>query len=220
MGSVEWLAICDLRAIQDRDLSTKGLLTPFLHIQGYKAIQAHRLAHVFLRNGMTQFAYLIQQRTFELWGVDINPAAVIGGGFMLNHATGIVIGETARIGYGCTMKHNTTLGSTGKEHGDRHPKLGNNITVGLGATILGNIRIGDNTKIGAMAVVLKDMPGDCTVVGNPGRIVRIRSSKALAPKFVKSNNQNNGQLDMATKRLMFIAHNLCDYQMVTDDEQF
>ena len=127
---------------------------------------------------MTQFALLIQRRVSECWGVDIHPAAVIGGGFMLNHANGVVIGETARVGYGCTLKHNVTLGSTGKEHGDRHPKLGNNVIVGLGATVLGNISIGDNTRVGAMSMVLKDMPEHVTVVGKPAKIVRIRSGKA------------------------------------------
>lgn len=86
---------------------------------------------------------------------------------MINHGNGVVIGETARVGYDCSLKHNTTLGSTGKENGDRHPKLGNNVLVGNGASILGNIQIGDNTKIGALSVVLKDLPGDATVVGNP-----------------------------------------------------
>jgi serine O-acetyltransferase len=101
---------------------------------------------------------------------------VLGGGLLFDHATGIVIGSTARIGYGCTFLHNVTLGATGKEEGDRHPKLGNNIMAGQGSSILGNIRIGDNTKIGAMSMVLKETPDDATVVGNPAKVVRIKAN--------------------------------------------
>ena len=92
---------------------------------------------------------------------------------MIDHATGVVIGSTARIGYGCTFLHNTTLGATGKEDGDRHPKLGNNVMVGQGAGILGNIHVGDNSKVGALSIVLKEVPEDSTVVGNPARVVRL-----------------------------------------------
>jgi serine O-acetyltransferase len=178
LGSVEWLASCDLRAVPERDSAVGEHITPFLHFKGFKAIQAHRISHVFWRNGMTHLALTVQKRISECWGVDIHPAAKLGGGLMIDHATGVVIGATTCVGFGCTFLHNTTLGSTGKEDGDRHPKLGNNVMVGQGSSTLGNIYIGDNAKIGSQSMVLKDVPGDATVVGNPARVVRINSSSA------------------------------------------
>ena len=130
MGSAEWLGVCDLCAVLERDPACTSLLGPLLHFKGFKVIQAHRISHVMWRNGRQALAMNIQQRISELWGVDCHPAAIIGGGMMIDHATGVVIGSTACVGCGCTFLHNTTLGSTGKEDGERHPKLGNNVMVG------------------------------------------------------------------------------------------
>lgn len=135
---------------------------------------------------------------------------------MIDHATGVVIGSTCCIGYGCTFLHNTTLGSTGKEDGDRHPKLGNNVMVGQGSSTLGNIFIGDNVKIGALSIVLKDMPADATVVGNPARIVRINSnsgnifsSKAADRlKVIQDQMGSKQNFDSTIELKDFIAKNL------------
>jgi serine O-acetyltransferase len=115
----------DLLAIRDRDPATEGLLHPFLHFKGFKALQAFRIAHVLWKLNRKDVAKVIQARTSELYAIDIHPAAVIGDGLMMDHGTGIVIGETARVGRNCTFLHGVTLGSTGKDKGDRHPKVKN-----------------------------------------------------------------------------------------------
>jgi len=129
------------------------------------------MAHVLWQKGRKHAALMIQSRVCELWGVDIHPAARINTGLMIDHGTGVVVGETAVIGTNCSFLHGVTLGSTGKDEQDRHPKLGNDILVGCGTSILGNIRIGNNTKIGSGSMVLKSLPCCVTAVGNPARIV-------------------------------------------------
>ena len=115
---------------------------------------------------------MISERTRRLTGIDIHPGAEIGEGFFIDHGTGVVIGETTVIGRNCSIFQNATLGGTGKDVGKRHPTIGNNVTIGAGAKVLGPFTVGDNSKIGASAVVLKEVPPNCTVVGNPGRVVR------------------------------------------------
>lgn len=168
---IEGFAIYDLLAIKDRDPACDDLITAFLYFKGYKALQCHRIANAFYVDNRREIAYLIQSRSSEVFGVDIHPAAKIGKGIMIDHATGLVIGETAVVGDNCSFLHGVTLGGTGKVDGQRHPKLGSNVVVGCGASILGNINIGNNVKIGSGSMILKDIPDNKTVVGNPSKIL-------------------------------------------------
>lgn len=170
-GTCSQLGLRDLSAVRDRDPAATNLVRPFLYFKGYRAVQAHRISHVLWRQNRHDAAMLITSRMCELWSVDVHPAAVIGGGIFIDHATGVVVGETAVIGNDCSFLHNVTLGGNGKDMGDRHPKLGNDVLVGCGAAILGNITIGSNSKIGAGSIVLRDVPHSVTAVGNPARIV-------------------------------------------------
>jgi len=170
--NLDELAMRDLFAVHDRDPACDGYLTIFLYFKGFKALQGHRVAHVLYALGRRDIALLLQSRCSEVYGVDIHPAAKIGRGLMIDHGTGVVIGETAVIGENCSILHNVTLGSTGKAKSvDRHPKVGDDVLIGCGASILGNINIGDGTKIGCASVVMKPLPEHVTAVGNPARVV-------------------------------------------------
>ena len=139
-----------------------------MFFKGFHATQAQRVSSIFWKSGDRadrHAALAIQNRISELWAVDVHPAAEIGGGLLMDHATGIVVGETAVIGDNCTILHAVTLGGTGKERGDRHPKIGHACVLGAGATILGNIKVGDGATVGSQAVVTKDVPPGMTVVG-------------------------------------------------------
>lgn len=161
----------DLRAVRERDPASKSCLQVFLYFKGFLAIQTHRIAHALYKAGREMFAYHLQSRCSELFTVDIHPAARLGKGLMFDHATGIVIGETAVIGDDCSLLHNVTLGGTGKDDEDRHPKIGNKVLIGAGAKILGNIKIGDMARIAAGSVVLQDVHEKCTVAGVPAKPV-------------------------------------------------
>lgn len=161
----------DLRAVKERDPACISYVHCFLNFKGFLACQAHRVAHKLWSQGRKVLALLIQNRVSEVFAVDIHPGAKIGRGLLLDHATGVVVGETAVIGNNVSILHNVTLGGTGKVSGDRHPKIGDGVLIGAGTCILGNIRIGDGAKIGAGSVVLKDVPDRTTAVGNPARLV-------------------------------------------------
>ena len=161
----------DMRAVYNRDPACRDLLQPFLFFKGYLALQVHRIAHWLWHQRREVLALHFQSRCSELFQVDIHPATRIGHGIMFDHATGIVIGETAVIGNDCTIMQGVTLGGTGKEIGDRHPKVGNGVLVSVGAKILGNISIGDKAKVAAGSVVLKDVAPLCTVAGVPAKAV-------------------------------------------------
>ncbi len=164
-------AEADLRAVFERDPACKGYLQPFLFFKGYQALQAYRLAHWLWGRGRETLAFYLQSRTSELFQVDIHPAARIGQGVFFDHGTGIVVGETAVIGDDVSMLHGVTLGGTGAERGDRHPKIGKGVLLGAGAKVLGNIQIGDYAKIASGSVVLKPVPSGCTAAGVPARLV-------------------------------------------------
>lgn len=161
----------DLLAVLDRDPACHEHLQPPLYFKGYIAIQSYRIAHWHMRNGGRHMAYLIQMRVSEALGLDINPSAVIGKGIMIDHAHSIVIGETAVVGDNVSMLHSVTLGGTGKEDGDRHPKIGDWVLIGAGAKVLGNVKVGCCSRVAAGSVVLKDVPAHKTVAGVPARIV-------------------------------------------------
>ncbi|XP_043689309.1 serine acetyltransferase 1, chloroplastic-like [Telopea speciosissima] len=161
----------DLRAAKECDPVCISYVQCLLHFKGFQACQAHRVAHKLWSKGRNVLALLIQNRVSEVFAVDIHPGAKIGRGILLDHATGIVIGETAVVGNNVSILHNVTLGGTGKQSGDRHPKIGDGVLVGAGTQVLGNVRIGEGAKIGAGSVVLKEVPAWTTVVGNPARLL-------------------------------------------------
>ncbi|KAL0406991.1 UNVERIFIED_CONTAM: Serine acetyltransferase 1, chloroplastic [Sesamum latifolium] len=161
----------DLRAVKERDPACISYVHCFLNFKGFLACQAHRIAHNLWSNGRKILALLIQNRVSEVFAVDIHPGAKIGRGIMLDHATGLVIGETAVIGNNVSILHNVTLGGTGKDSGDRHPKIGDGVLIGAGTCVLGNVRIEDGAKIGAGSVVLKPVPARTTAVGNPAKLI-------------------------------------------------
>ncbi|ADO42311.1 serine O-acetyltransferase [Ketogulonicigenium vulgare] len=164
-------ARADLQAVFDRDPACHSLLQALLFFKGYLAIQCYRIAHWLWKQGRHDLAYLIQMRMSEVFTVDIHPAARIGRGLMIDHGHGIVIGETAVVGDDVSILHNVTLGGTGKSDGDRHPKIGNGVMIGAGAKVLGNIHVGDASRIASGSVVLKDVPFCTTVAGVPARVV-------------------------------------------------
>lgn len=161
----------DLLAVYDRDPATHRLIQPILFFKGFQALQAYRVGHWLWQRGRHDMAYFIQMRCSECFGVDIHPAARIGVGVMMDHAHSIVIGETATVGNDVSMLHSVTLGGTGKEDGDRHPKIENGVLIGAGAKVLGNIRVGHHSRIAAGSVVLHDVPPCKTVAGVPARVI-------------------------------------------------
>lgn len=178
-------ARADLLAVYDRDPATHRLLQPILFFKGFQALQAYRMAHWLWQTGRTDMAYFVQMRCSECFGVDIHPAAVIGTGVMIDHAHSIVIGETATVGNDVSMLHSVTLGGTGKEDGDRHPKIGDGVMIGAGAKVLGNIRVGHHSRIAAGSVVLHEVPCCKTVAGVPARVI----GDAGCPEPSQSMNQ-------------------------------
>jgi serine O-acetyltransferase len=164
-------ALVDMQAVKERDPACKGYSLPLLFFKGYQALQCYRVAHWLHRQGRDTFAFLLQSRVSEVFAVDIHPAARIGRGVLLDHGTGIVVGETAVIDDHVSILQDVTLGGTGKEQGDRHPKIRRGVLIGVGAKILGNIIVGEGAKVGAGSVVLHDVPPHCTVAGVPARIV-------------------------------------------------
>lgn len=169
--SIGRAARIDALATFERDPACHRLIQPILYFKGYQAVQAYRIAHWLWMQKRYDLAYFIQMRTSEQFGVDIHPAARIGLGIMIDHAHSIVIGETAVVGDNVSMLHSVTLGGTGKEEEDRHPKVGDSVLIGAGAAVLGNIKVGNCSRIAAGSVVLKDVPPKTTVAGVPAEVV-------------------------------------------------
>lgn len=161
----------DILACYERDPACDKYSLPLLYFKGFHAIQAHRINHWLWQQGRQTLAYFLQNRSSEVFGVDIHPAARFGSGLMLDHATGFVVGETAVLGNDISILHGVTLGGSGKESGDRHPKVGDGVMIGANASILGNIRIGEYSKVGAGSVVVADVPPHNTVVGVPAKSI-------------------------------------------------
>ncbi|MEE2677844.1 MAG: serine O-acetyltransferase [Myxococcota bacterium] len=161
----------DLEAVRDRDPACERLSEPLLYFKGFHALQAHRITHVLWTAGRRGLAQFLQNRSSEVLGVDIHPAARVGKGVFLDHGTGVVVGETAVIEDEVSLLQQVTLGGTGKQTGDRHPKVRAGVLIAAGAKILGNIEIGEGAKIGAGSVVLRDVPPHTTAVGVPARVV-------------------------------------------------
>ena len=161
----------DLQAVVTRDPACRGYSTPLLYFKGYHALQSYRVAHYYWVTDRKPLALYLQSRISEVFAVDIHPGARIGKGILFDHATSVVIGETAVVDDDFSMLHEVTLGGTGKVGGDRHPKIRRGVMIGAGAKVLGNIVIGEGAKIGAGSVVLEDVPPHCTVAGVPAKRV-------------------------------------------------
>ncbi len=167
----------DIQAVLDRDPAARTPLEVMLCYPSFKAVRRHRRAHWLWTHNLKLLARVVSQRTRKKTGIEIHPGATIGEGLFIDHGTGVVIGETAELGNNVTLYQGVTLGGTGKDVGKRHPTLEDNVVVGSGAKVLGPFRVGEGSKIGAGAIVLKEVPPHCTVVGNPGRVVRMMGAK-------------------------------------------
>lgn len=167
----------EIDSIKERDPAAVNSLEIALLYSGFHAVTAYRIAHILHVRGYVITARIISQATKIVTGIEIHPGAKIGKGLFIDHGSGVVIGETAEIGDNCTLYQGVTLGGTGKDIGKRHPTLGNNIMVGAGAKILGPIKIGDNSKIAANAVVLSEIPPNSTAVGIPARVVKTNNRR-------------------------------------------
>src|SRR5262249_13841350 len=167
----------DLAAVYDRDPACTRYIEPVLYFKGYHALQTHRLAHWLYERGRVDFALYLQSRSSEVFQTDINPAVPMGKGIFLDHATGLVVGATAVIEDDVSILQDVTLGGTGKEGGDRHPKVRSGVLIGAGAKILGNIEIGASSKVAAGSVVLHPVPPGATVAGVPARIIGMSGQK-------------------------------------------
>jgi serine O-acetyltransferase len=175
----------DIMATADRDPATHRLIEPVLYYKGFHAIQTYRLAHWLWEKGRRDFALYLQSRASAVLQCDIHPAAQIGRGIFLDHATGLVVGETAVVEDDVSLLHDVTLGGTGKEHEDRHPKIRYGVMIGAGAKILGNIEVGHCARIAAGSVVVKPVPNNVTVAGVPARVVGV----AGCPEPARSMDQ-------------------------------
>ena len=167
----------DIRLIKERDPAARSAIEVLLTYPSLTAIRSYRIAHWFHIRGMKTIARMISQRARNRTGIEIHPGATIGKGLFIDHGMGVVIGETAVVGNNCLLYQGVTLGGTGKDIGKRHPTIGNNVMVGAGAKILGPFTVGDNARIAANSVVLREVPPNATVVGVPGRVVRLCGEK-------------------------------------------
>ena len=175
-ASIREAVRADLCAVEERDSACHELYIPFLYFKGFHSLQTQRVSHWLWNHGRESLALFFQNRMSSKFGVDIHPAARMGKGIMLDHATGLVIGETAVVGNNVSILQSVTLGGTGKDEGDRHPKIGDGVLISAGAKILGNIRVGEGAKVGAGSVVLEEVPPHTTVAGVPAKVVGRPSS--------------------------------------------
>ena len=212
----------DVRAVKERDPAAQSSFVIWLTYPGLHARWSHVVEHWLWHHGLKSLARISSQFTRFMTGVEIHPGAQIGRRFFIDHAMGVIIGETTIIGDDCTLYQGVTLGGTGNETGKRHPTLGNNVIVGVGAAVLGNITVGDNSKIGGGAVAVKDVPPNCTVVGIPGRIVkrdgkRVTSEQSAAakrmenlPDIVEEQHRSNcARIDYLEAQIAALRDEVC-----------
>jgi serine O-acetyltransferase len=185
-------ARADLAAVYDRDPACQSQLEALLFFKGYHALQTYRMAHALLHQGRRALALHLQGRMALTFGIDINPAARLGRAIMIDHGTGVVIGETAVVEDGVSILQGVTLGGTGKDVGDRHPKIREGVMIGSGARVLGNIEVGARAKIGAGSVVLRDVPAGCTAAGVPARIVGQCANQEPAREMDQDFGESDG----------------------------
>ena len=182
----------DLQAVVQRDPACPGYANPLLYFKGFQSIQAYRVAHFYWTHDRKPLALYLQSRISEAFAVDIHPGARIGKAIMFDHATSVVIGETAVVEDDFSMLHEVTLGGSGKEGGDRHPKIGRGVMIGAGAKVLGNIRVGECAKIGAGSVVLRDVEPHTTVAGVPAKVVNVPPASLPAFDMIQTLGNGNG----------------------------
>ena len=194
----------EIASIKARDPAVRSAWEVIFLYPSFKAVRSYRIAHWFHERGHFFIARWISQHSRHKTGIEIHPGAKIGKGLFIDHGAGVVIGETTEIGDNCTLYQNVTLGGTGKDLGTRHPTLGNTVMVGAGARVLGPFKIGDNSKIAANAVVLEEVPPNCTAVGVPARIVRING--------VRVNNSDLDQVHIPDP----VSQLICEQQMQID----
>jgi serine O-acetyltransferase len=218
-----WTTIlADLRAPVERDPAADGWVDVVLSYPGFHAMVVHRFVHRMWCAGVPIVPRFIAELVHRATGIDIHPGATIGKGFFIDHGTGVVIGGTAIVGDDCTIYQGVTLGGTSLQRTKRHPTLGNNVTVGSGAAILGDITIGDNVKVGANSVVVKDVPANATVVGIPGRVVLI-DGKPVAPSSARPQvdlpDPNAPLLAQLAQRIEALERRLAEREFPSDVSQ-
>lgn len=196
----------DMAAIMQRDPAAHSVWEVLFCYPGLRAIRSHRRAHWLYQRGHLLLARIISQRSRHRTGIEIHPGAKIGKGLFIDHGHGVVIGETTVIGDNVTIYQGVTLGGTGKETGKRHPNIGSGVVVGAGAKVLGPITVGDNSKIGAGSIVLKDVPPNATVVGNPGRIVQKKNPAPRTEPDLDQVNLPDPMLERMTSMVARLAH--------------
>jgi len=202
----------DLQAVFDRDPAATSKLEVILTYAGFHALLAYRVSHWLKVHGVPILPRVLSQLARWLTGVEIHPSAKIGTGFFIDHGMGVVVGETAEIGDYVTLFQGVTLGGTGKERGKRHPTLGNHVVVGAGAKILGGITIGDNVKIGANSVVLKNVPANSTVIGVPGRVI-----KSMGERLPDATMDQVDLPDPISDRFLALEQELIELRKKVDD---
>ncbi len=216
----------DIQVVFERDPAAKNTWEVLLCYPGLHAIWMHRLAHRFYRRGWTSWARFVSHMNRFMTGIEIHPGAILGQRLFIDHGMGIVIGETAEVGKNVTLYKGVVLGGTGKEKGKRHPTVGNNVVISSNATVLGSIKIGDNVKIGAGSVVLKDVPNNCTVVGVPGRVV-VRNGRKIGDAAIAQIDLEHAQLPdpiaemlaCMQRRIGILEHRLLELEGKKDGSQ-
>lgn len=212
----------DLQVIMQKDPAATSSRIVKRTYTGYKALCAYRYAHLFWQKGMKSLALYIAYRAKEKTGIDIHPAATIGNGIFIDHGVGLVIGETAEIGDNCVLYQGVTLGGTGKETGKRHPTLEEGVMVSAGAKVLGPVRIGEHSKIGAGSVVLKDVPSYSTVVGVPGRVVKQDGKRVADMDQIRLPDPIMEEFERLNKRVYELEKALnvhsCRYSITVDED--
>ena len=209
----------DLRSIMERDPAASSELEVLLTYTGVHAVIVHRAAHWFYKRGHKIIARVISQIMRGITGIEIHPGAKIGKGLLIDHGSGVVIGETAEIGDYCLLYQGCTLGGTGKDHGKRHPTLGNNVMVGAGAKILGPFKVGDNAKIAANAVVLKEVPPNSTAVGVPARIVKQNGKRTLDLDQVHIPDPVAAEIARNRKRLAALEKRIAELEAIQNGKK-
>ena len=209
----------DLRSVMDRDPAAGSELEVLLTYSGVHAVIVHRAAHWFYKHDHKVIARIISQTMRGITGIEIHPGAKIGKGLLIDHGSGVVIGETAEIGDYCLLYQGCTLGGTGKDHGKRHPTLGNNVMVGAGAKILGPFKVGDNAKIAANAVVLKEVPPNSTAVGVPARIVKQNGKRTLDLDQVHIPDPVAQEIARNRKRLAALEKRIAELEALQSEKK-
>lgn len=203
----------DLQCVKDRDPAARSTLEIFFLYPGFKAVRMYRRAHWFYIHGMFLIARWISQRCVKKTNIEIHPGATIGRRLFIDHGTGVVVGETAIIGDDCTLYQGVTLGGTGKDHGKRHPTLGNNVLVGSGAKVLGPFTVGDNSNIAAGAVVLTEIPPNSTAVGVPARVVKQDGKRVDALDQIHVPDPVRDEIEANRAKIRELEGRLMDYEI-------